>query len=109
MSKKNKPKNVTSIAIKINAISVRDLFFRFLAIDICLIIILIILWCIQAEKDFYGELVKNAQRSFNFFPIENSTYTVVWSNGKTMVKEAGAFLYYVRKIVIILGIVELKV
>ena len=106
MSKKNKPKNVTSIAIKINAISVRDLFFRFLAIDICLIIILIILWCIQAEKDFYGELVKNAQRSFNFFPIENSTYTVVWSNGKTMVKEAGAFLYYVRKIVIILGIVE---
>lgn len=106
MSKKNKPKNVTSIAIKINAISVRDLFFRFLAIDICLIIILIILWCIQAEKDFYGELVKNAQRSFKFFPIENSTYTVVWSNGKTMVKEAGAFLYYVRKIVIILGIVE---
>ena len=106
MSKKNKPKNVTSIAIKINAISVRDLFFRFLAIDICLIIILIILWCIQAEKDFYGELVKNAQRSFNFFPIENSTYTVVWSNGKTMVKEAGAFLYSVRKIVIILGIVE---
>ena len=103
MSKKNKPKNVTSIAIKINAISVRDLF---LAIDICLIIILIILWCIQAEKDFYGELVKNAQRSFNFFPIENSTYTVVWSNGKTMVKEAGAFLYSVRKIVIILGIVE---
>ena len=79
MSKKNKPKNVTSIAIKINAISVRD---------------------------FYGELVKNAQRSFKFFPIENSTYTVVWSNGKTMVKEAGAFLYYVRKIVIILGIVE---
>ena len=89
MSKKNKPKNVTSIAIKINAISVRDLFFRFLAIDICLIIILIILWCIQAEKDFYGELVKNAQRSFKFFPIENSTYTVVWCNLKTMVKEAG--------------------
>ncbi|MGG5461252.1 sensor histidine kinase [Clostridium sp. B9] len=106
MSKSNKPKNVSSIAIKINAISVRDLFLKFLVIDICLMAILIILWCVQAEKDFYGSLVENAQRSFNFFPIENSNYTVVWSNGKTMVKEASTFLYFVRKIILILGIIE---
>jgi signal transduction histidine kinase len=106
MSKNNKSKNVTSIAIKINSISVRNLFFRFLVIDICLILILVGLWCIESEKSFYGELVRNAQRSFNFYPIETSSYTVVWNNGKTMVKEAGTFLYNLRKIIIVLGIVE---
>jgi len=106
MSKNNKSKNVTSIAIKINSISVRNLFFRFLVIDICLILILVGLWCIESEKNFYGELVKNAQRSFNFYPIETSSYTVVWNNGKTMVKEASTFLYNLRKIIIVLGIVE---
>ncbi|MCC3868021.1 sensor histidine kinase [Terrisporobacter mayombei] len=106
MSKNNKPKNVTSIAIKINSISVRDLFFRFLVIDICLILILVGLWCIESEKSFYGELVQNAQRSFNFYPIETSSYTVVWNDGKTMAKEASTFLYNLRKIIIVLGIVE---
>ena len=106
MSKNNKSKNVTSIAIKINSISVRNLFFRFLVIDICLILILVGLWCIESEKNFYGELVKNAQRSFNFYPIETSSYTVVWNNGKTMVKEASTFLYNLRKIITVLGIVE---
>ena len=106
MSKNNKSKNVTSIAIKINSISVRNLFFRFLVIDICLILILVGLWCIESEKSFYGELVKSAQRSFNFYPIETSSYTVVWNNGKTMVKEASTFLYNLRKIITVLGIVE---
>ena len=106
MSKNNKSKNVTSIAIKINSISVRNLFFKFLVIDICLILILVGLWCIESEKNFYGELVKNAQRSFNFYPIETSSYTVVWNNGKTMVKEASTFLYNLRKIITVLGIVE---
>jgi len=106
MSKNNKSKNVTSIAIKINSISVRNLFFRFLVIDICLILILVGLWCIESEKNFYGELVQSAQRSFNFYPIETSSYTVVWNNGKTMVKEASTFLYNLRKIIIVLGIVE---
>ena len=106
MSRSKKNKNVTSIAIKINAISVRDLFFRFLIIDICLILILIGIWCMDAEKSFYGELVQNAKRSFNFYPIETSNYTVVWDNGKTMVKEASTFLYSIRKIIIILGIIE---
>ncbi|WP_346917530.1 HAMP domain-containing sensor histidine kinase [Clostridium sp.] len=106
MSKNNKSKNVTSIAIKINSISVRNLFLKLLVIDICLILVLVGLWCIESEKNFYGELVKNAQRSFNFYPIETSSYTVVWNNGKTMVKEASTFLYNLRKIITILGIVE---
>jgi signal transduction histidine kinase len=106
MSKNNKSKNVTSIAIKINSISVRNLFFRFLVINICLIFILVGIWCIESEKNFYGELVQNAQRSFNFYPIETSSYTVVWNNGKTMVKEASTFLYNLRKIITVLGIVE---
>lgn len=106
MSKNNKSKNVTSIAIKINSISVRNLFLKFLVINICLILILVGLWCIESEKNFYGELVKNAQRSFNFYPIETSSYTVVWNNGKTMAKEASPFLYNLRKIITVLGIVE---
>ncbi|MEG1003324.1 sensor histidine kinase [Clostridium sp.] len=106
MSKKNKQKNVTSIAIKLNAISVRDLFFKFLLIDILLMGILIALWCIDSEKNFYGDLVQSAQRSFNFHPIETSNYTVVWDNGKTMVKEASTFLYSLRKMIIVLGIIE---
>lgn len=105
-NKNNKNKNVTSIAIKMNAISVRDLFFRFLLIDICLIIILVGLWCMESEKSFYEELVQNAQRSFKFYPIETAKYTVTWDNGKTMVKEASTFLYTLIKIIIVLGIVE---
>ena len=106
MSKKRKTKNVISIAIKLNAIQVRDLFFKFLIIDTIILIILIGLWCIDAEKNFYGELVNNAQRSINFYPIETATYKVIWDNGKTMVKEASDFLYNIRKILIIIGIVE---
>lgn len=106
MSKKRKTKNVISIAIKLNAIQVRDLFFKFLIIDTIILIILIGLWCIDAEKNFYGELVNNAKRSINFYPIETATYTVIWDNGKTMVKEASDFLYNIRKILIIIGIVE---
>lgn len=105
-NKKSKNKNVTSIAIKINAIAVRDLFFRFLVINFCLIIVLIGLWCIDAEKTFYGELVQKAQRSFDFYPIEASKYTVVWVNGETMIKEASTFLDSLIKIMSILGILE---
>ena len=106
MSRIRKTKNVTSIAIKLNAIQVRDLFFKFLIIDTILMAILIGLWCIESEKSFYGELVNNAERAINFYPIETATYTVIWDNGKTMVKEASDFLYNIRKILIIIGIVE---
>ena len=68
--------------------------------------ILIGLWCIESEKSFYGELVNNAERAINFYPIETATYTVIWDNGKVMVKEASEFLYNVRIILIIIGIVE---
>ena len=106
MSRIRKTKNVTSIAIKLNAIKVRDLFFKFLIIDAILMSILIGLWCIESEKSFYGELVNNAERAINFYPIETATYTVIWDNGKVMVKEASEFLYNVRIILIIIGIVE---
>ena len=106
MNKRRKTKNVTSIAIKLNAIKVRDLFFKFLIIDAILMAILIGLWCIESEKSFYGELVNNAERAINFYPIETATYTVIWDNGKVMVKEASEFLYNVRIILIIIGIVE---
>ena len=91
-SRKNKNKNVTSIAIKLNAISVRDMFFKFLVLDLLVVIVLAVLWCINAEKTFYGSLVENAQRSIELFPIEAAKYTVVWDNGRTMVKEAASFI-----------------
>lgn len=106
MNKRKKTKNVTSIAIKLNAIKVRDLFFKFLIIDAILMAILIGLWCIESEKSFYGELVNNAERIINFYPIETATYTVIWDDGKTMVKAASYFLYNLRKIIIIVGMVE---
>ena len=106
MSKKRKIKKVTSIAIKLNAIKVRDLFFKFLIIDAILMAVLISLWCIDAEKNFYGELASNAQRIINFYPIETATYTVTWDDGKTMVKEASYFLYNIRKVIIIVGMAE---
>lgn len=106
MNKRRKTKNVTSIAIKLNSIKVRDLFLKFLIINVVLMVILIGLWCIESEKSFYGELVNNAERAINFYPIETATYTVIWDDGKTMVKSASYFLYNLRKIIIIIGIVE---
>ena len=106
MSKNKRTKNVTSIAIKINSISVRNLFFKFLILNICLIFVLIAFWCIESEKSFYGNIVENAQRNFNFYPIETSSYTVTWNDGKTLVKDASDFLYGLIKIIMILGTVE---
>ena len=106
MNKRRKTKNVTSIAIKLNAIKVRDLFLRFFIIDVVLIAILIGLWCSDAEKNFYGELVNNAEREIDFYPIETATYTVIWLEGETMIKDASHFIYNIRKIIIIVVILE---
>lgn len=106
MSKKNKTKNVTSIAIKLNSIHVRNLFFNFLILNIGLIIILTIFWCIDNENNFYGDIIQNAQRSFDFYPIGTLKYTVVWDNGKTMVQDASIFLYSLKKIIIVIVIME---
>lgn len=106
MSKKNKVKNVTSIAIKLNSISVRELFFKFLFLDICIIVILIVFWCIEGEIEFYGEFVKTAKRTINFYPIETASYKVVWDDGKVLVKEASEFLYNIIKLIKIIGIIE---
>lgn len=102
----NPTKKVTSIAIRLNSIFVRKLFFKFLWIDIFLLLILIGAWCIQGETSFYGEFVGNAKRSFNFFPIETSTYAVVWDNGQTMVKDASEFLYIIERIILSIVIIE---
>ena len=106
MSNKSKVKNVTSIAIKLNSISVRELFFKFLFLDICIISILIGFWCIEGEIQFYGEFVKSAQRTINFYPIETANYKVAWDDGKTLVKEASEFLYNIIKLIKIIGIIE---
>ncbi|MDS0524716.1 HAMP domain-containing histidine kinase [Clostridium sp. SHJSY1] len=106
MSKKNQTKKVTSIAIRLNATFVSKLFFKFFWLDIFLLFFLIAYWCIDGEVNFYGQFIMEAQRNFNFFPIEGATYTVVWDNGQTMVKEASSFLYMVQKIIIALGIIE---
>lgn len=106
MSKNKKNKNVTSIAIKLNAISIRDLFFKFLILNVCLMFILIVLWCKHSENSFFGEVAQNAQRHIDFYPIERATYTVIIDNGKTLVKNATEFLYVLRKIIIILGVIE---
>ncbi|WP_411168433.1 sensor histidine kinase [Clostridium sp. MB05] len=107
MSRKNKTKNVTSIAIKLNSVFVRELFLKFLIIDICIIAGLIGVWCIESELSFYGEIVKNAQRSFEFYPIETATYKVIWDNGKVMIKEASTFLNLLIKVIAAIGIIEL--
>ncbi|WP_297635037.1 HAMP domain-containing sensor histidine kinase [uncultured Clostridium sp.] len=105
MSKK-KHKNVSSIAIKINSMYVRDLFFKFLFLNICLIVIMTVLWCAQNERDFYGSLVQNAKRSFDFYPIQDAKYIVVWPDGRTMVESASLFLNNVKNIIIGISIVE---
>ncbi|GAA0085954.1 HAMP domain-containing sensor histidine kinase [Clostridium sp. CTA-7] len=107
MSRKNKTKNVTSIAIKLNSVFVRELFLKFLIIDICIIAGLIGVWCIESELSFYGEFMKNAQRSFEFYPIETATYKVIWDNGKVMIKEASTFLNLLIKVIAAIGIIEL--
>ena len=106
MNNDNKEKNVTSIAIKLNSIFVRKLFSKFIWIDIFLILFLVISWCVIGEINFYGEFVQNAKRTASIFPIENSTYTVVWENGQTMVKEASRFIYFIQRIIGAIAIVE---
>lgn len=106
MNKINKSKNVTSIAIKLNSIFVRKLFSKFLWIDIFLILFLIGYWCIDLEINFYGEFLLKAKRTFVFFPIESSTYTVVFDNGKTMIKDASSYLYIIQRVVKSIAIIE---
>lgn len=106
MSNVNETKKVTSIAIKLNSIFVRKLFFKFLWLDVFLVAFLIFAWCVESEISFYGDLVVTAQRTGSLFPIETATYKVIWDNGQTMIKDASSFLYSVQKILIFMGVVE---
>lgn len=106
MNKKNSTKNVTSIAIKLNSIFVRKLFFKFILLDIFLILFLIIAWAINLEINFYGEFTETAKRSLQFLSRETLNYTVVWDNGQTMVKDASNFLYILKRVIGALVIIE---
>ncbi|MDU5110926.1 MAG: HAMP domain-containing sensor histidine kinase [Clostridium sp.] len=106
MSKKNKSKNVTSIAIKINSVFVRKLFSKFLLIDIILALVLIGFWSIEREVSYYGEFVQSAKRVLNIFPIESANYVVTWSDGRTLVIDFTNFLMNLKNIMIPILIVE---
>lgn len=106
MSKKNKSKNVTSIAIKINSVFVRKLFSKFLIIDIILALVLIGFWSIEREVSYYGEFVQSAKRVLNIFPIESANYVVTWSDGRTLVIDFANFLIDLKNIMIPILIVE---
>ena len=100
MSKKKQNKKVTSIAIKLNSLFVSKIFSKFLLLDIFLLAFVICYWCIQGEINYYGEFVPNTKRIIKFFPIESATYTVTWTNGKTMVKDASSFFIAIKKILV---------
>lgn len=99
MNNINPTKKVTSIAIKLNSIFVSKLFSKYLFTDILLIFSAIVWWCIQGEVSHYGEFIPEISRTFNFFPIESATYTVIWPNGETMVKEASSFLLIMKNVI----------
>lgn len=106
-SKEKVSKKVTSsIAIKLNSKFVSRLFAKFIVIDVILLIVVIGLWCINNEMDFYGKLVFEVNRSFDFFPIKDAVYTATWSNGVSLVKDASEFLELVRKVGLIALIAE---
>lgn len=100
MSKKKQNKKVTSIAIKLNSLFVSKIFSKFLLLDMFLLAFVICYWCVQGEINYYGEFVPNIKRIIKFFPIESATYTVTWTNGKTMVKDASSFFIAIKKILV---------
>jgi len=100
MSKKKQNKKVTSIAIKLNSLFVSKIFSKFLLLDMFLLAFVICYWCVQGEINYYGEFVPNTKRIIKFFPIESATYTVTWTNGKTMVKDASSFFIAIKKILV---------
>lgn len=112
MSKSKQNKKVTSIAIKLNSLSVSKMFSKFLLFDIFLIVIIILYWCIDGEINYYGEFILDIERIVNFFPIESATYTATWADGKTLIRDASGFLLAVKKIsicgLILQGIFILK-
>lgn len=52
----------------------------------------------KSEVDFYGDIVESGRRIFNFWPLEDATYSVFWQDGKEMIKDASEFLIGIRRI-----------
>lgn len=97
---------MTSIAIKLNSLFIKNVFFKFIGFDIILIVCLLLYACMDSEINFYGEFLAHAKRSFSFFPIENLTYTVRWASGETMVKNLGSQLYMAWRMLGIIAILQ---
>lgn len=102
-SKKNKSKNVTSIAIKINSINVRDLFFKFILLDICLIVVIGFLWCMSNDKSLYASLVGTSVKPFDF----NNQNLVNYVFSSNFVKDITTFIHEFKTVIIGVGILEL--
>lgn len=102
-SKKNKSKNVTSIAIKINSIHVRDLFFKFILLDICLIVVIGFFWCMSNDKSLYASLVGTSVKPFDF----NNQNLVNYVFSSNFVKDITTFIHEFKTVIIGVGILEL--
>lgn len=99
--KKDKTRNVGSFALRINSAAVRDMFFRYLLLDLLLLAIVVGLWCYSAEMDFYGSINLEAARSF-----DAQYYKVVWGSGEVLSKDIGNLVYGVRFILCAMATLE---
>ena len=56
--------------------------------------------------NYFGSFTPYAQRSFEYNSIENASYTVVLSNGKTMLKSASELLFILKNVIVCAATVE---
>lgn len=105
MNKKNK--KVRSIAIKLNSIFVSKMFLKFLIIDIILIICAVMFWCINAEKNYFGNFYINVDRTLEYISSSEIYYICrLNSDSETMTKNAADFLFILKNVLIYAGCVE---
>lgn len=105
MSKKKKSKKLKSTAIRINSDFVSKLFVKFLIMDIFIIILSVGYWCANEEKQYFGKVVINATRSFEFTSDREIVYNCT-SEGNIMSQDASEFLIMVRNILGCIFILE---
>lgn len=107
MNNNKSTKTFKSIAIKLNTIFVKKIFFKFLILDIIFLVSSLALWCFDAEKSHFGYVVENANRNIEFISSTEINYIcVIKSTGETLVKNIADFLYCLKKISIVIVSVE---
>lgn len=107
MNNNKSTKTFKSIAIKLNTIFVKKIFFKFLILDIIFLVSSLALWCFDAEKSHFGYVVENANRNIEFISSTEINYVcVIKSTGETLVKNIADFLYCLKKISIVIVSVE---